>query len=83
MTSFSPPEILHVNSKKVSCDGAKDDKKAASGKSSAGAVGHPLIYMDMGKNDFVICPYCSKYFTTQKTAPNLVGAANFTKKTVK
>ncbi len=50
----SPLEILHVNSKKVSCDGAK------------GASTHPLIYLDMGKNDFVVCPYCSKFFTVKK-----------------
>jgi uncharacterized Zn-finger protein len=47
----SPFETLHVNSKKVSCDGGK------------GAAGHPLVYLNMGQNDFVVCPYCSKYFT--------------------
>lgn len=51
-------EILHVNSKKVSCNGSKDANNTASG--------HPLVYLDMGKNDFVICPYCSKYFTINK-----------------
>jgi len=60
--SFSSPlEILHVNSKKVSCDGSRDDKSHA--------AGHPMVYLDMGKNDFVICPYCSKYFTLQKSHP--------------
>ena len=47
----SPLETLHVNSKKVSCDGGK------------GSLEHPLVYLNMGKNDFVICPYCSKNFT--------------------
>lgn len=62
MTSFvSPLEILHVNSKKVSCDGSRDDK--------SGGSGHPLVYLDMGKGDFVVCPYCSKYFTLQKSIP--------------
>ena len=62
MTSFSSPlEILHVNSKKVACDGSRDDK--------GGASGHPLVYLDMGKSDFVVCPYCSKYFTLQKSTP--------------
>lgn len=46
-------EILHVSSKKVSCSGGKD------------ASGHPLVYLDMGKEDYVICPYCSKYFTVK------------------
>ncbi len=51
----SPLEILRVNSKKVSCDGG------------VGASSHPLVYLDMGKNDYVICPYCSKFFTTKKS----------------
>jgi len=53
----SPFETLHVKSKKVSCDGAS---KASS---------HPLVYLNMGQNDFVICPYCSKYFTTKQGVP--------------
>lgn len=56
----SPLETLHVNSKKVSCSG------------SAGVSNHPLVYLDMGKNDFVICPYCSKYFTTKEKTKNLL-----------
>ena len=56
---------MHVNSKKVSCQGEKGDGRPVSG--------HPLVYLDMGKNDFITCPYCSKYFTTkQKTAANSV-----------
>jgi len=53
---ISQTEILHVNSKKLSCNGDK------------GGSGHPLIYLEMGKNDFVICPYCSRYFTTKPVA---------------
>lgn len=79
MTSFSPPEILHVHTKKVACDGSKDDKKG----SASAALGHPLIYLDMGKNDYVICPYCSKYFTMQKSMPKLAANNAITKKTSK
>jgi uncharacterized Zn-finger protein len=53
----NPLETLYVNSKKVSCYGEREGFKPGSG--------HPLIYLDMGKNDFVICPYCSKFFTTK------------------
>jgi uncharacterized Zn-finger protein len=67
-SSFSPTEILYVNSKKVSCDGSKDDKKT----STSAVAGHPMIYLNMGSNDFVVCPYCSKYFTIQKSkAPTI------------
>lgn len=51
-------EVAHVDSKKVSCQGEKGNGSSISG--------HPLVYLNMGKNDFVVCPYCSKYFTTQK-----------------
>ncbi len=62
----SPLEILYVNSRNVSCDGSRDGNSKDSG--------HPLVYLNMGKNDFVVCPYCSKYFTLQKAQP-----ANFKK----
>lgn len=52
----SPFETLYVTSKKVSCDGAK------------GASSHPLVYLNMGEKDFVVCPYCSKYFTIKQRA---------------
>ena len=52
----SPFEVLHVNSKKVSCDGGK------------GASNHPLVYLNMGEKNYAVCPYCSKYFTTDKTS---------------
>jgi uncharacterized Zn-finger protein len=46
----SKSEIVYSTSKKVSCEGGK------------GASGHPLVYLDMGKEEFITCPYCSKYF---------------------
>ena len=49
------PEILYVNSKKVSCRGEREGFASGSG--------HPTIYLDMGKNESVVCPYCSKFFT--------------------
>lgn len=50
-------EVLHVNTKKVSCEGVK------------GPSSHPLIYLNMGNKNHVICPYCSKYFTINKDTP--------------
>jgi uncharacterized Zn-finger protein len=46
-------KTIQVNSKKVSCDG--DDKQSK----------HPLVYLNMGNNDSVTCPYCGKCFTTK------------------
>jgi uncharacterized Zn-finger protein len=53
---MGPVEVIVVDKKKVSCNGNKD--------SSA----HPLIYMDMGEKDNIVCPYCSCYFTTKKSS---------------
>lgn len=57
-----PLEIVQVTSKKVSCQGGK------------GASMHPLVYLNMGKNDSIACPYCSRFFTTkQKANPVIIG----------
>lgn len=50
----SPFEVLHVSSKKVSCDGGSGSSK------------HPLVYLNMGNKDSIVCPYCSKTFIIQK-----------------
>lgn len=43
-------EVFYTNTKKVSCDGGSKS-------------GHPLVYLEIGKNDFVICQYCRRKFT--------------------
>ncbi len=48
-------EIIRVKSKQVSCYGASTESS------------HPLIYLNMGHNNFVICPYCSKQFTIKQS----------------
>ena len=44
-----PPEQIVVSTKRVACDGG-------------GALGHPLVYMDMGDETFVECGYCDRRF---------------------
>ncbi|MFN7238656.1 MAG: zinc-finger domain-containing protein [Brevundimonas sp.] len=46
----TPPEEIVVTSKRVACDGG------------GGALGLPLVYMDMGEDDFVECGYCDRRF---------------------
>ena len=48
-----PPEQITVSSKRVACDGG-------------GVLGHPLVYMDMGEDDFVECGYCDRRFVLSK-----------------
>ena len=45
-----PPEQVVVSSKRVACDGG------------GGALGHPLVYLDMGGETFVECGYCDRRF---------------------
>ncbi len=46
-------ELQVVPSPNVACDGG------------GGALGHPKIYLDMGKEKKIVCPYCSKLFVLE------------------
>ena len=46
-------EVIEVREIKVGCDGGID-------------FGHPLVYLDLGKKGFAICPYCSKKYVFKK-----------------
>ncbi len=48
-------ELQAVSSSNVVCDGG------------GGALGHPKIYLDMGKEKKIICPYCSKSFVLENS----------------
>lgn len=43
-------EIIVTDTPKVSCSGGE------------GSLGHPLVYLNMGKNKQITCPYCSRVF---------------------
>ena len=49
-TGFPAPETIYTRDHRVMCDGG------------GGALGHPLVYMDMGADDFVECGYCDRRF---------------------
>lgn len=44
-----PPEIIEVETTEVACDGG-------------GALGHPRVFLNMGKAREVECPYCDRLF---------------------
>jgi uncharacterized Zn-finger protein len=50
------PEIIEVEDTRVSCDGG------------GGALGHPRVYLEMGDEDFVECPYCDRRFVLKPGA---------------
>ena len=49
-------EVIEVESTRVSCDGGD------------GALGHPTVYLEMGEENFVDCPYCGRRFVLKAGA---------------
>jgi len=50
------PEIVETDNTRVACDGG------------GGALGHPRVYLEMGDESFVECPYCDKRFVLKEGA---------------
>jgi len=48
--SIEAPETLNVTETRVACDGG------------GGALGHPKVYLQIGDEGFVECPYCDRRF---------------------
>ncbi len=49
-------EPMETKDTVVSCDGG------------GGVLGHPLIYLNLGTEEKVVCPYCSKCFVKAGTS---------------
>ncbi len=47
---MEPPEIIHVDTATVGCDGG------------GGALGHPLVYLPIGVSGHTDCPFCGRRF---------------------
>ena len=52
----TPTEIIHVDDRTAACDGG------------GGALGHPKVFLEMGDEHFVECPYCDKRFVLKDGA---------------
>ena len=50
------PETIEVTTTDVSCDGG------------GGALGHPLVYLKIGPQGWVECPYCDRRFVLEDGA---------------
>lgn len=51
-----PPETEIVTTTRVSCDGG------------GGALGHPRVWLSLGEDGEVECPYCDKKFVLEERA---------------
>jgi uncharacterized Zn-finger protein len=47
---IEPPEVMETDSDTVACEGI------------GGALGHPRVFLTIGKEGFVECPYCDRRF---------------------
>ena len=45
-----PPEILEAAGTVVACDGGN------------GPLGHPRVFLNMGSDDSIDCPYCGRRY---------------------
>jgi uncharacterized Zn-finger protein len=50
------PESVETEKTRVACDGG------------GGALGHPKVFLEMGDEHFVECPYCDKRFNLKPGA---------------
>ncbi len=49
-----PPETVYVDETVVACDG------------NGGPLGHPRVYLNMGADGIVECPYCDRRFVMRR-----------------
>jgi len=50
MDPIEADERIEVKTRTVGCDGG------------GGALGHPLVYLEIGPPGRIVCPYCSRHF---------------------
>ena len=52
--ALPPPEAFAVQGHKVACDGG------------GGALGHPMVWLEIGERGWVDCGYCDRRFVRQE-----------------
>lgn len=58
---MEPEEPIVVETHTVPCDGGE------------GAQGHPRVFLNLGPEGEVVCPYCSRRYTLSEDAPQGAG----------
>lgn len=54
--TIEAPEVEEIETTRISCDGGE------------GALGHPRVWLSIGPEGFVECPYCDKKFVLKEGA---------------
>ncbi len=58
--SIPPPEVLLVDGRRVSCDGASGIRGGAGYRPAA--LGHPRVFLEIDEHGYVDCGYCDRRF---------------------
>lgn len=58
--TMPPPEVILVDTKRVSCDGANGIRGGEGYRPAA--LGHPRIYLEIDEHGYVDCGYCDRRF---------------------
>ena len=53
---MEPLETMYVKDRTVSCNGGDN------------ALGHPIVYLNLGDGGTIDCPYCGQRFIIESTA---------------
>ena len=53
---IEPPEVVAADSASVACDG------------NDSTLGHPRVFLSIGREGFVDCPYCDRRFVLKAGA---------------
>ncbi|MCZ6838411.1 MAG: zinc-finger domain-containing protein [Alphaproteobacteria bacterium] len=53
---MEPPEIIEIDSATIACDGG------------GGALGHPRVFLNMGDEAHIDCPYCGRHYVLNADA---------------
>ena len=63
---MEPEKAIYVESVSVSCDGG-------GGAKGHPPMGHPNVYLDVGKKGEAVCPYCGRHFILSGGAGKAAG----------
>ncbi len=58
---MSDTDQIEVKTATVGCDGG------------GGALGHPMVYLKIGGEGEIVCPYCSRHYVLSDDAPAEAG----------
>lgn len=58
--NIPPPEVVLVDTRRVSCDGASAIRPGSGYRPAA--LGHPRVYLEIDEHGYVDCGYCDRRF---------------------